>query len=47
MQHVSLQSISAASSKKRKLSQLLGDGIDFPAQSQDSRQGEQVCEEEI
>lgn len=41
------KSISAASSKKRKLSQLLGDGIDSPVQSQDSRQGEQVCKEEI
>uniref|UniRef100_A0A8C3XAK9 Myelin regulatory factor like n=1 Tax=Cyanoderma ruficeps TaxID=181631 RepID=A0A8C3XAK9_9PASS len=33
-----ISGISAASSKKRKLSQLLGDGIDFPVQSQDSRQ---------
>lgn len=41
------ESIYAASSKKRKLSQLLGDGTDSPMQSQDSRQGEQVCEEEI
>ncbi|XP_058682702.1 myelin regulatory factor-like protein [Poecile atricapillus] len=33
-----ISGISAASSKKRKLSQLLGDGIDSPVQSQDSRQ---------
>ncbi|OWK56091.1 Myelin regulatory factor-like protein [Lonchura striata] len=36
--------IYAASSKKRKLSQLLGDGIDSSAQSQDSRQGEQIVD---
>ncbi|XP_038009850.1 myelin regulatory factor-like protein isoform X1 [Motacilla alba alba] len=33
-----ISGISAVSSKKRKLSQLLGDGIDSPVQSQESRQ---------
>lgn len=42
-----LKSISAASGKKRKLSQLLGDATDSPVRSQDSGQGKQPCGDEI